>query len=292
VALYSIWVVEFASIRHFPDALMILGTVGNATRRLPYTYIVIQGQGRTILVDVGFDYRDYAKALVDTMGVDDWRPPEVALGAIGIDPHKITDILITHAHFDHMGGMHYFPNSTFHIQERELTKWVWSLSLEPRFQKLHFCINPADILSAVKLGTEGRLKLLQGDAENFFPGIDLTLAQDTHTWGSMFVTVRNDGLARSLDSWVLAGDLVYSFDNLGLTGPAKGAYTTIVQAVGGQYALLQATDAMVRCAGGDPNRVIPAHEDRLGQRFPSRVGPNGLRVTEIALAQGVASKVT
>jgi glyoxylase-like metal-dependent hydrolase (beta-lactamase superfamily II) len=285
-------VVEFASIRHFPDALMICGTVGTATRRLPYTYVVIQGQGRTILVDVGFDYRDYAKALVDTMGVDDWQPPKVALGAIGVDPEKVTDVLITHAHFDHMGGMNYFPNSTFYIQERELTKWVWSLSLERRFQKLHFCVNPADILSAVTLSTQGRLKFVQGNADDFFPGIDLRLAEDTHTWGSMYVTVRNDGLSQSLDSWVLAGDLVYSFDNLGLTGPAVGVYTTIVAEVGGQFALLKATDAMVISAGGDANRVIPAHEDRLGQRFPSRVSANGLRVTEIALAQGVASKVT
>jgi len=228
---------------------------------------------------------------VDTLGVDDWQPPKVALSAIGIAPEQITDILITHAHFDHMGGMDFFPDSTFYIQERELTKWVWSLSLDARFQKLHFTVNPADILRAVRLSTEGRMKFIQGDAENFFPGIDLRLAEDTHTWGSMYVTVRNDGLADSRDSWVLAGDLVYSYDNLGLAGATPGVYSTIDSAVGGQFALLQTTEAMVRCAADDPHRVIPTHEDRIGQRFPSRVTANGLRVTEIALADDVTSKV-
>jgi glyoxylase-like metal-dependent hydrolase (beta-lactamase superfamily II) len=291
MAQYSIWVVEFASIRHFPDALMIAGTLGTQTRRLPYTYVVVQGNGRTILIDVGFDHRDYAKALVDTMGLDDWQPPRVALGSIGIVPEQITDILITHAHFDHMGGMDFFPNSTFYIQERELTKWVWSLSLEREMQKLHFTVNPQDILRAVQLSIEGRLKFVQGDADDFFPGIDLRLAADSHTWGSMYVTVRNDGQANSRDPWVLAGDLVYAAENLGLAGPTPGVYSAIAAGVGGQYALLEATRAMVESAGGDPSRVIPAHEDRLSQRFPSRVRKNGLRVTEIALADGASSKV-
>jgi len=291
VAKYSIWSVEFASIRQFPEALMIAGTVGTGTRRLPYTYTVLQGEGRTILVDVGFSYRDYAKALLDSLGVDDWQPPQVALSEVGVDPRQITDVLITHAHFDHMGGMEFFPNATFYLQERELTQWVWALSVDSRLKKLHFTVNPADILRAVQLASEGRVKLVSGDREDFFPHIDLRLAKDTHTWGSMYVVVRNDGCTVSDDTWVLAGDLVYTYENLGLAGPTLGEYTAIAAGVGGNYALLTATDAMVKSAGGDASRVIPAHEDRLAERFPSRLTEKGLRITEIALADGVRSKV-
>ncbi len=291
MAIYSIWVVEFASIRHFPESFMIAGTAGGQTRRLPYTYAVVQGEGRTVLVDVGFAWRDYAKALVDTMGLDDWQPPKVALGAVGVDPETITDVLITHAHFDHMGGMEFFPRATFYLQERELTKWVWSLSVDARLKKLHFTVNPADILHAVKLAGEERLRLVCGDRDEFLPGIDLRLAEDSHTWGSMYVVIRNDGRADSEDVWVLAGDLVHTFDNLGLAGPTPGIYTSGVAGIGGQYALLNAIDRMVNAAAGDPGRVIPAHEERLGERFPSRVTAHGLRVTEIALATGTKSRV-
>lgn len=291
MALYSIWVAEFASIPQFPDALMFAGYLAPTARRLPYTYVVIQGEGRTILVDVGFDFRDYAKALVGTMGLNDWRPPADVLGKLAIDPADVTDIIITHAHFDHMGGMDFFPNARFYIQKRELTEWVWALSVDPKFQKIHFTVNPADILKAVKLGIEGRLHCLDGDVEDLFPGIDLRLALDTHTWGSMFVRVRNDGLAQSEDSYVLAGDLVYAYENLGVGGDAEGVYTPIASGVGGPFALLKATQALIDAAGGDPMRVIPAHEDRLGDKFPSVKRPDGLRIVEIALATGAASRI-
>jgi N-acyl homoserine lactone hydrolase len=107
----------------------------------------------------------------------------------------------------------------------------------------------------------------------------------------MYVVIRNDGMADSKDAWVLAGDLVYAYENLGLAGAATGIYTSIPAGVGGNHALLLATDTMVKSAGGDPGRVVPAHEDRLGEHFPSRVSSNGLRITEIALADGVRSKV-
>jgi glyoxylase-like metal-dependent hydrolase (beta-lactamase superfamily II) len=289
--LYSIWVAEFASIPQFPDALMLAGHLAPTARRLPYTYVVIQGQGRTILVDVGFDFRDYAKALVTTMGLNDWQPPAEILGQLAIDPADVTDIIITHAHFDHMGGMDFFPNARFTIQKRELTEWVWALSVDPKMQKLHFTVNPADILKAVNLGIAGRLTCLEGDVEDLFPGIDVRLARDTHTWGSMFVCVRNDGLAAGEDRYVLAGDLVYAYENLGVGGDADGVYTPIAAGVGGPFALLTATQALIDAAGGDPLRVIPAHEDRLGDRFASVRRPDGLRLVEIALATGTDSKI-
>jgi glyoxylase-like metal-dependent hydrolase (beta-lactamase superfamily II) len=246
---YSIWVAEFASIPQFPDALMLAGTVGMAMRRLPYTYTVIQGQGRTILVDAGFQYGD------------------------------------------HMGGLDYFPNATFHIQKRELAEWSWALSVDEKLSKLHFCVNPADILRAVQIGIEGRLNCIDGDMDDLFFGIDVRLARDTHTWGSQYIRVRNSGGTDSDDVYILAGDLVYTYDNLGLSGNNIGQYTQVAQAVGGQYNLLRSMEALVAAAADDPYRIIPAHEDRLGEHFPSRTSDHQLRVTEIALADGVASKI-
>jgi glyoxylase-like metal-dependent hydrolase (beta-lactamase superfamily II) len=55
---------------------------------------------------------------------------------------------------------------------------------------------------------------VDGDLEDVLPGIDLHLAADTHTYGSMYVTVRNDGARESADAFILAGDLIYTYDNL------------------------------------------------------------------------------
>jgi hypothetical protein len=52
-----------------------------------------------------------------------------------------------------------------------------------------------------------------------------------------------------------------------------------------------ASENMVRKAGGDPHRVIPVHEERLQYLYPSRITKSGLRITEIALADGDVSRV-
>jgi hypothetical protein len=48
---------------------------------------------------------------------------------------------------------------------------------------------------------------------------------------------------------------------------------------------------LLKGVDGNVNRVIAIHEDRLKDMFPSRVTSNGVRVTELALADGEPSKV-
>jgi len=55
------------------------------------------------------------------------------------------------------------------------------------------------------------------------PGIDVHAALDSHTWGCMYVRVRNDGKPDSADSFVFAGPetCVYAMENLPLSGPRR-----------------------------------------------------------------------
>ena len=46
------------------------------------------------------------------------------------------------------------------------------------------------------------------------PGIDLRVAYDTHTYGSMYIVVRNDGHRHSKEPWILTGDLLYVYENI------------------------------------------------------------------------------
>jgi len=288
---YSIWVMEFAHVPEYHLSGLIYGAHNQGYRRLPYCYIVIKGQSQIAMVDVGYNHKAYGEVLANTYGVRNWHPPREVLAEIGIAPEDVSTVFITHAHFDHMGNIEDFPNAKFYIQERELTKWVWTMSLERRFRWLMLGIDPGDIMRAVDLARQHRLICVNGDMENALPGIDLRAAFNTHTWASMYVTVRNSDGRDSSNTWVFAGDLAYTYENLRGTDPDDPQYVPIGLATGSQINLIMTAEEMVKAAHGNPERVIPPHEDRLGKMYPSRITSANLRITELALADGEPSRV-
>ena len=288
---YSIWVLEYSYVANYHVSGIVYGAHNQGYRKLPYCYVLIKGNGHAAMVDVGYNHKDYGAVMATNFGVENWHSPRDVLAECQVTPEDISTVFITHAHFDHMGSIEEFPNATFYIQERELSKWVWAMSLDRRFRWLMLATDPGDVLRAVDLARQGRLVCVAGDRENVLPGIDLHAAYDTHTWGSMFVSVRNDGKVGSEDTWVLAGDLVYSFENLRGPDPADPQILPVGLATGSQTELMLTTDRMIRLAGGDLSRVIPIHEEGLKDAFPSRVTDKGLRITEIALADGERSRV-
>ncbi len=291
MATYSIWVMEYAYIPASPAGGVLYGAFDQPPRRVPWAYVLIRGNGVTALVDVGSNNADYGKLLADRINVTDWQTARTVLAEAGVSPADVGHVFLTHAHFDHAGNTDAFPNATFYIQERELSRWVWSQTLPPTFRWLQTAVDPSDIMRIADLARGGRLVSVEGSREDVLPGIDLTAAPDTHTWGCQFVTVRNDGARDSADAFVLAGDLVYSFDNLTGGDPSAPHYVPVGLAVGSQYELLRASDAMVRAAGGDYRRVIPVHEDRVASVYPHRTTATGLRIVELALADGATSLV-
>lgn len=289
---YSIWVLEYAAVEQFPFSVMMYGPMHQGTRKLPYGYVLLKGRGETILIDTGYDHVAYGKTLAEAYGVSNYHGPREVLAECGVAPEDVTSVFVTHAHFDHMGAIDHFPNAKFFLQKRELDQWVWALTLGPEFRFLVGGGDPADIVKAVEAAKEGRMTLIEGDAEDVLPGIDVSLAADTHTYGSMYVTVRNDGSPNSADKWIFAGDLIYTYDNLTGLDPEDPQIVPIGLAVGSQHNLMFASEAMLKSVGGEVRRVIPVHEDRLKDTFPSRLTDRGLQVVEIALADGETSRVS
>jgi glyoxylase-like metal-dependent hydrolase (beta-lactamase superfamily II) len=288
---YSIYVLEYSAVPLFPKSGVVYGAHNQGTLKLPFCYVLIKGRGRVAMVDVGHNNADYGKVLTERFGVENWHSADVVLGEVGLKPEDVTDIFITHAHFDHMGGTDFFPNATFYLQEKELAAWVTIMALPRTFRWLMAATDPGDIMRAVDLARQGRLVCVNGAREDVLPGIDLHPAYETHTAACQYVVVRNDGQRDSADSWILAGDLVYQFDNL--TGGDKDDpyYVPVGLATGSQHNLVKTTHEMLGHVGGETRRVIPIHEERLKDNFPSRITRNNLRITEIALGDGESSLV-
>jgi glyoxylase-like metal-dependent hydrolase (beta-lactamase superfamily II) len=289
---YSIWVLEYAYVAQYHVSGIVYGAHNQGYRKLPYCYVLIKGNGTVAMVDVGYNEKDVGAEMARRFNVEAWQSPAAILAQCEVTPEQVEHVFLTHAHFDHMGNTDAFPNAKFYIQEKEVAKWVWAMSLDQRFRWLNLATDPNDVLRVVDLARQGRLVCIDGDRDDVLPGIDCRAAFDTHSWGSMFVTVRNaDGGSRG-DNWVLAGDLVYSFENLvGQDPEAPPQYLPVGLGVGSQANLIFTTDQMVQEGGGDVKRVIPIHEEGLRDRFPSRINADGLRVTELALADGERSRV-
>ena len=76
---------------------------------ISFTIYLIQTQGKNILVDVGCD---------DGAGFEMsvFKKPVDVLKDFGVSPEEITDVVITHAHHDHVEAIKYYKKAVIHIQ--------------------------------------------------------------------------------------------------------------------------------------------------------------------------------
>ncbi|WP_234828233.1 N-acyl homoserine lactonase family protein [Sinorhizobium fredii] len=288
---YSIWMLEFAWVPDAPTSSLVYGRHNMGNEKLPYCYTLLKGHGKTILVDCGVNYASHGREFLERFNVQNWFSPKEVLAEVGCTPEQIDHVILTHAHFDHMGGLELFPNATFHIQQEELAAWVSIMALDRRFRWLLTATDTGDMLYAVQLAREGRMRGIDGNVDNILPGIDVRIARDTHTAGSQYVVIRNDGKSDSDDVFVYPGDLLYRHDNLhgGIAGDPM--YLPVGLAFGSQTKLIFATHEIMKCADFDIRRVLIPHEPAMTKMYPSRTTKNGHYLIEVALAEGQQSYV-
>ena len=79
---------------------------------ISFTVYLIQTQGKNILVDAGCD---------DGAGfpMSVFKKPVEVLAECGLSPEEITDVVLTHAHHDHVEAVKHYKNAVIHIQEEE-----------------------------------------------------------------------------------------------------------------------------------------------------------------------------
>lgn len=128
------------------------------------------------------------------------------LRAAGYQPEQVDDVLITHMHPDHVGGLMAdgaiaFPNATIHIDRRDTDFWLSQANLDKApadskgfFQGAMASVNPA--IAA------GKLRTFDGDGE-IVPGIR-ALASHGHTAGHTSYVVESKG-----SRLVVLGDLIH-----------------------------------------------------------------------------------
>jgi glyoxylase-like metal-dependent hydrolase (beta-lactamase superfamily II) len=244
---YEVYAIRYAALPDFPVAELVQGA--DPTRKLDIAMMVwlIKGNGRNILLDSGF-YRDH---FFREWKVNDFVKTSDAIGKLGLKPEDITDLIISHMHWDHADGMDLFPNARIWIQKDELQYYAGEAW---QSQDAHGGIDPDDVLALVKLNTQGHVSLVNGDAQEIIPGITCYTG-GKHTYASQYV-----GVNTAAGTVVLASDNMYLYENLEKHVPIAATLDAASN--------LRAQDRMKQLAAR-PNLIIPGHDPAVLTRFPN-----------------------
>jgi len=135
-AVWQIYVIEYACLKDHPWVDFISGMYHEGTMNFPFSFVLAQRGDRNVLVDTGFMQEDHRSGFSLKFGIPTWISPVRMLREMKLAPEAITDIVITHAHFDHMGSIAEFPNAHIYIQKSELLSWYEAFALPCRFAHL------------------------------------------------------------------------------------------------------------------------------------------------------------
>jgi glyoxylase-like metal-dependent hydrolase (beta-lactamase superfamily II) len=244
---YEIYALRYATIPDFPVSSLVAGA--DRARKLDIAMMIwlVRGGGHNILVDSGF----YREQFFRQWHVNDFVKPSETLSRVGLKPEDITDVVITHMHWDHADGADLFPKARIWLQKEELEYYAGAAWQSPR---THGGIDPDDVLALVKLNTQRRAGLVNGDAQEILPGISCYTG-GKHTYASQYVTVNT-----AVGTVVLASDNMYLYENL-------EKHLPIAQSLD-QDSNLRAQDRMKRLAAA-PQWIIPGHDPAVMTKFPN-----------------------
>lgn len=246
---YSIQAILLANSPGDSLAEMVVGAPKDEKIDTVYALWLIRGGGRNILFDSGFHHERWFKL----WPIKDYVRPDEAVKLAGLQPDQITDIVISHAHWDHMGGIDLFPKAKVWIQKEEY-RYYTGPAWQPGGD--HGGIDPEDVQQLVKLNTEGRVRLVDGDNIEIFPGIR-AYTGGHHTYASQYLLVEGN------PPFVLASDNCYLYRNLA-EHKASATFTDADHA-----ANIKNQERMIQLAGGNPDRVIPGHDAAQFQKYPA-----------------------
>jgi glyoxylase-like metal-dependent hydrolase (beta-lactamase superfamily II) len=242
---YDVYAIRYATIADFPVRGLIAGADSSRRMDIAMTVWVLRGGGRTVLVDAGF-YRDKF--------VQRWKPvdfalPSDAVGRVGIKAEDVTDIIVSHVHWDHLDGLDLFPNARIWIQKDEYQHHVGASG-----GQLDRAIDPDDAKMLAALAARGRVQQIDGDSVQIIPGITV-FTGGKHTFASQYASVvTKSGTA------VVASDNLYLYENLDTHRPIAQTLDSLSN--------LAAQERMMRLASV-PRLIVPGHDPAVFIRFPA-----------------------
>jgi len=228
------------------------GDPHDAPHPMDYFVWAIVGEGRAYVVDTGFEHAEGV-----ARGRKVLRTASEALAAIGVDSAMATDVIVTHLHYDHVGGFNQFPAARYHLQDKEM---AYATGRHMAHRAIAHAYTADQVAGMVRHVFAGRVAFHDGDTE-LAPGISLHLLGG-HTMGMQAVRVHT-----RLGWIVLASDAAHYYENF-----ETGRPFYIVHDLG---AVLDGY-ARLKALASDPRLVVPGHDPLVCKYYTAEAGLAGI----------------
>lgn len=216
-------------------------------------WVVRTGVG-DIVVDAGFTASVGAKRCRPH-----FREPSEGVRLLGVEPAKVSHLLLTHFHYDHSGAVEPFSAARIVFQDSEMAFWTGRYACRREFSRL---VEVEDIQRLVGLGLAGRTDYVDGDRE-IVPGVWVHRVGG-HTPGSQVVSVET-----AKGTVVLASDAAHLQYHVACDCPAN-LLTNLPE--------MYAAYDTIRGLASSPELIIPGHDPTTFDRFPAVPGLEGIAI--------------
>ena len=217
----------------------------DAPMPLDYFVWLIRNDRHTFVADTGFGQRASAER-----GSPLLRSPAEGLKLMGVDAAEVENVILTHMHYDHAGGLDAFPNANLHVQQTEMQFATGPCMC---FEAIKKPFDVEDVVTMVRRLYDGRVTFHDGDVE-LMPGLSL------HKIGG-----HSDGL-QAVRVWtqrgwvVLASDASHFYENMLTNNPFIIVYN-MGDVLNGYHKLF--------LLGETKDHVIPGHDPKVREYYPA-----------------------
>lgn len=253
---WDVYAVRYATAERRRIDSFINHDLHDGPMQLDFFVWLIRRGDDCLLVDTGFNAKEGEKRNRRQL-----RCPIGTLGRVGVPAESISDVVITHAHYDHAGNLDLLPRARFHLQEREM---AYATGSDMRFAMMRHAYCVDEVCSLVRLVFDDRVEYHDGDWE-LRPGVTVHLIGG-HTRGLQVVRVHTSR------GWiVLASDAAHFVENRERRSPFP-----IVADVGD---MLRGHERLERLADS-PAHIVPGHDPVVMSTY-ARSGPEELEIVSL-----------
>ena len=252
---YEVYALKYAERSARRPEHFIGGDPHDVPMDMDYFVWAIVGDDGVWVVDTGFDAPDAERRRRTLV-----RSVSEALATIDLVAADVERVILTHLHYDHVGGFAQFPNAQFHLQDTEMS---YATGRDMTHPAIAHAFTPDHIADLVHVVFEGRVSFHDGDAA-LAPGLSIHHVGG-HTKGLQVVRV-----STGIGWLVLASDASHYYENM-----QAGRPFPIV------YDLGDMLDGHRRCVdlASSPDYVVPGHDPMVLERYPTaRPGLEGIAV--------------